>query len=272
MREVGDILRSAGRDHAAARIEDRTLRLVDELREPRHLRRGRHGFRMVRTERHALGILRRGHPPLHVLRNVDDHGPGLAVRGDVKRLGDRLRHLIRTLHQEAVLRDGAADAVHVRLLEGVRADLVHRNLSRDADERHAVHVRGGETGDRVRRAGAARHEAHAGPSGRARIAVGHVDRPLLMPPQNKLERGFGEAVEDIQNRTARIAKQNFRARLCERIHERLRARSLFLLHRRLSLSFCMSQACAARSPRAAFERMRHSMAFLSSGFTPLPFS
>ena len=227
---------------------------------------------MVRAQRDALRILRGGHRALHVLGDVDHDRTRLAVGGDVERLGDDLRDLVRVLHEEAVLGDGAADAVHVRLLECVCTNLAHGDLSRDAHERDAVHVRGGETCDGVCGTRSARHEAHAGLAGGARIAVGHVHAALLVPSQHELERGLWQAVEYVQHRAAGISEQHFSARFSERIHERLGARSLILLHLRLSLSFCISHALAARSPRAALDLMRHSMAFLSSGFTPKPFS
>ena len=272
VREVGHVLRGAAGDHAAARVDHGALRLVDELREARHLRGGRHGLGMVGPERHALGILCRGKPTLHVLRDVDHDGAGLAVRGDVERLGHGLGHLVRALHEEAVLRDGAADAGHVGLLEGVRADLGHRDLSRDAHDRHAVHVGGGEAGDRVRGAGAGGDEAHAGLALRAGVAVRHVDASLLVASEDELERRLREAVEDVEDAAARIAEQHLRARLRERIHERLRARRLLcrlLLH--FIFAFCCSHACALRSPRAARDLIFHSMDLRSSAFTPFPY-
>ena len=271
VRKVRHVVRRTAGDHAAARVDHGTLRLVDEFRETRHLRGCGHGLWVVGAERYALGILRRGKPSLHVLRDVDHDGTGLAVRGDVERLGDGLGNLVRALHEEAVLRDGAADAVHVRLLEGVRADLVHRDLSRNAHERHAVHVGGRKAGDRVRGAGSGGDEAHAGLALRAGVAVGHVYAPLLVPSEDELERRFREAVEDVKGLPARIAEQHLRARLRKRIHERLRASCLlFILLLHFLFAFCCSHACAFRSPRAARDRIFHSSDRRSSAFTPFP--
>ena len=270
-RELGDLLRGARRQHAAARVDHGALGLVDELREARELAGRRRGLRVVGAQRDALRVLRGGERPLHVLRHVDDDGARLAVRGDVERLGHDLGDLVRALQQEAVLGDRAADAAHVRLLERVRADLPERNLARDAHERHAVHVRGREAGDRVGRAGAGRHEADAGASRGARVAVGHVHAALLVAAEDELERRLGEAVEYVQDRAARISEQHLRAGLRQRVHQRLRARLLFFLLHLLS-RFCLSQACALRSPRAARDRIFHSTARRSSASTPEPLS
>ena len=132
MRQIGDVLGRAGRDHAAAGIQHGTPGLVHKLREARHLRCSRHGLRMVGAERDAFRILRGCAHLLDVLRYVDHNRTWLAVRGDIECLGDSLRNLVRTLDEEAVLCDGAADAAHVSLLESICADLRQRHLARDA--------------------------------------------------------------------------------------------------------------------------------------------
>ena len=178
---------------------------------------------MIGAQRHAFGILRGRKGLLNVLRHVDHDRSGLAVRRDVERLGDGLGNLIRALHEEAVLGDRTADAVHVGLLEGVGADLAHGDLARHANERDAVHVGGGESRNGVGSAGAGGDDADAGLAGGARIAVGRMDAPLLVPTENELERRVRQAVEYVQNRTTGITENNFRASLGNGIHKRLGA-------------------------------------------------
>ena len=269
--KVGDILRRTGRNHAAAGIENRPLRLVHELGEASHLGGGRHGLRMICPERNALGILRRGHGLLNVFRDVDNDRTRLAVRSYIERLGDDLRNFISMLHKEAVLSDRTADTAHIRLLERIGADLRKRDLPGDAHKRDAVHVGGGKTRDGVGSPWAGSHKANARLSRRTRIAVGHMHASLFMPPQHKLERRVRQAVENVQDSPARISEEHFRARFGQRSNKGLCARSFVLLHHHFSLSFCNSHARAARSPRAALERMRHSIAFFSSAFMPSPF-
>ena len=147
------------------------------------------------------------------------------MRRDVKGLGDRLWYLVRALHEKAVLRHRAADAGHVRLLKGVGSDLGERNLPGDHDHRHAVKIRRAEAGDHIGGSGAGGDEAHADLAGAARIAVGHVRATLLVTSENEPELRVRQAVENIDDRAARIAEEDFRPRLLEGFNERNRTGS-----------------------------------------------
>ena len=224
-RERSHVARRIRGDHAAAGEQHGAPGLVEPAREPAHLGRSRRGLGMVRPERDALRIVRGGELGLHVPRHVYDDRAGLSVRRDVERLGDRLRYLVRRLHEEAVLGCGAADARHVRLLECVGADLRKRHLSGHQDERHAVHVGGREAGYRVGGAWSARHDHHPGAPGGARVAVGHVDASLLVAPEDEAELRRPHAVEDVHDVPAGIAEHHLGGSPLEAFDERLRARS-----------------------------------------------
>ncbi len=232
VRQRRQIRRRAARNDPAAREKDRPLRLVDHLRQTVELRRRRRRLRMVRPKRHALRILRRGHPALAVLGYVDDDRTRLAVRRDVERLRHDLRYLVGRMHQEVVLRDRPRDARRIRLLERVRADQRKRNLPRDENHRDAVHAGRRQPRHRVRRARTGRHQAHPRLARRPGVAVGHVRASLLVPPQNELELGGPQLVENIQNLSPRIPEEHLRARFLQRFHKCLRTRphTRFFLH------------------------------------------
>ena len=131
---------------------------------------------------HALGV---GH--LHVLADVDEHRARPAGGRDVERLVDHARQLVDLGHQVAVLRDRRGGSDHVRLLEGVTADLGAVHLAGDRDDRHRVHVGGAKPGHQVQRARSRGGEHDPRPAARAGVAVGHVSSALLVANQDVLE-------------------------------------------------------------------------------------
>ena len=226
VRELGELLHGAGAADAAAGVDERLVARVHELREAReHLRVALvGGFVADAVE---LGGERHGRlADLHVLRQVDEHRAGLAGRGDVERLDDDARQVVHVAHEEVVLRDRARDAAGVGLLEGVVADGPGRDLAGEGDHRDAVHVGGGEAGDDVGGAGAARHDADAGLARGARVGVGHVRAALLVAGEDQVELlRLGELVEDVEDRPARVREDRLHAHALEPLDDDARARA-----------------------------------------------
>ncbi len=88
-------------------------------------------------------------------------GPGPAGAGEVERLGDDPRDVVRLAHQEVVLGHGQRDARDVDLLEGVLADERAGHVAGDGDHGDGVELRGGDARDQVGGAGAGGAEADA---------------------------------------------------------------------------------------------------------------
>ena len=142
----------AGIDDAAAGIENRLLRRRHHLdRVPNALE--------IALELGLIGLVldvfleRVGAAgELHVLRNVNDHRAGPAVRSDIEGLVQDARQIVDAAHEIIVLGAAAGDAGRIAFLEGVGADQMGRHLAGDADQRDRVHERVGEPGDGVGRA------------------------------------------------------------------------------------------------------------------------
>ena len=136
-------------------------------------------------------------------------GPGPAAPGDVERLGDHARQLIRVADQVVVLRHRQRDAVDVDLLERVLADQRRRNVAGDRDHRHGVEEGGPDPGDEVRGPRSRRAHAHADPTGDPGIAVGGVGAALLVADEHVAElRVIPEDVVEGQDDAARIAEED----------------------------------------------------------------
>ena len=146
---------------------------------------------------------------LDVLRDVDDHGAGTPGPCDPERLAHDVGDLGRAPHEEAVFRDGRRDAENVGLLEGEGAQDAPGDLTRDRDDGHAVHERGGQTGDEVGGPGAARRDADTHASGRTGIPVRCVGRRLLVATEYVAEiRPTVQSVVERQDRAPWVSEQH----------------------------------------------------------------
>ena len=205
-----------GVDDAAAGVEQRALgapHQLDRLGDPLGIAL-EPGLVALMLERGRLRIGALGE--LDVLRDVDHHRTRPAARGDVERLVQHARQVLDALHQVVVLGAGPGDADGVALLEGIVADQVGRHLAGDDDDRDRIAQRVGQAGDRIGGAGTGgdQHAAHL--AGRARIALGGMDRALLVADQDVLDHLLLEdGVIDRQHRAARIAEHVLHALIGE---------------------------------------------------------
>src|SRR5262249_25971303 len=117
------------------------------------------------------------------------------------------------------------DADDVRLLEGVVADELGRDLTGDRDDGRRVHHRVGEAGDEVRRAGAARGHANADFARGAGVAFRGVRRALLVAHEDVVDALplLVELVVHVEDRAAGVAEDDVYTFANEALHHDARA-------------------------------------------------
>ena len=163
------------------------------------------GHRRVGAQADLVGIVELRRLVGDVLGDVHQHRAGPARGRDMECLLDRDREVIHVLHQEVVLHARACDAHGVALLEGVLADGERGHLAGDHHHRDRIHVGRGDAGDRVGHARPAGDERNAALAGGAGVAVGRVQRALLVAHEHVLHHLLlEEGVVNEQYRPARI--------------------------------------------------------------------
>ena len=183
-RKLHELFGGTGCDCAAADVEDRlacALNHADRLLDLLGIALVR---RTIRRQVHRIRIVEDDLLALDVGRHVDEHGAGTTGRGDMERLAESRRELFRRLQKERVLDDRHRDADDVGFLERVGADDATRYLAGDDDEGHGVHVGRSDARHRVRGTRARRDDGHARTPRRTRIAVGLVNRTLLVTSED----------------------------------------------------------------------------------------
>ena len=136
-------------------------------------------------------------------------------------------------HQIIVLGDRQRDAGDVGFLKRIGAEELAADLAGDADDRRRIHHGRGDAGDHVGRARTGGGHSHADFAGRARIAIGHVRRALLVAHQNVANGAVPQRVVGRQDGAARIAEDGFHALAFQTFPQNSRAdhRFLFAFHR-----------------------------------------
>ena len=124
-----------------------------------------------------------------------------------------------------------------------------RHLAGQTNDRHRIHQRIGQAGDRVGRAGTTRHEHDPDPPGGPCIALGGVDRTLLVPHQDVAQRVLLEQrVVDRQDGAAGIAEHDIDALIDQSLDDDIRSAQRLGRHDNLH-----RQQDRARRTRAAEE-------------------
>ena len=205
--ETRELRRRIVQDDAAARIDHRPLRIEQELNGLLDLPRVAFRDGVVRTERDRLRIIEFRRRLRHIFGDVDEDRSRSSRRGEIKRLLERDGEVLHILHEKVVLDARARDADRVAFLERILTDRVRRDLSGNDDERDRIHVRGRNSGHRVRHPRTRRHQRDADLVRRARIPVGSVDRALFVTHQHMLDLVLlEELVVDVEDRAARVAE------------------------------------------------------------------
>ena len=169
-----------GRDDAAAAINHRIARLLDQADHFEQLLVGRALVRIVTPERDGLGEDRLDFLVLDVFRKVDDHRARAAGGGDVESFFDDARDLVDVPDEVAVFDDRQGHAEEIGFLERAASDHVLRHLTGDGDDRHGIHERVGQAGDQVGRAGSGSGHTEADFAGGTGVALGGKHPALLM--------------------------------------------------------------------------------------------
>ncbi len=111
---------------------------------------------------------------------------------------------------------GSGNADRIHFLKGVVTDQRRGHLAGEDDQRNGIHVGSGDARHRIGDARAGGHQHHARLAAGAGIAIGGVDRALLMAHQDMLDvLLLVEFVINMQDGTARITKEIFDALILE---------------------------------------------------------
>ena len=231
--QLAEQLRSggAGIDDAAAAIEQRPLGIGHQLDRLLDLLDVALDLRVVALVLHrgAAGIFGLGLQD--VLRQIDHHRSRPAAARDIEGFVDRARQIADVLDEVVVLGAGPGDARGVRLLKGVIADQMGRHLPGEADDRHRIHQRIGQPGDRIGRPGARGHQHDSHLARGARIALRRMDGGLLMADEDMAERVLLiELVIERQHGAARIAENHLDALIQQRLDDDSRPRQFLCSH------------------------------------------
>ena len=236
-RQLLDQLARVGTHRAAADVQHRTVRLLEQLRRVGQHATVRLGGRVVARQNHALrpGIIHLA--GLRGLGDVHHHRSRTAGACDVVRLGQHARNVLRAGDEVRMLDHRIGGADDIGFLESVRADGVHADLAGDDDHRNGIHVRVGDRGDHVRRARTGSDDAHAHLSGGQRVAFCRMSGGLLVTHQHEAElRIVLDGIVDGQNRTARNAEDVLDAQILQRTNQRFGAGHLFAVDNGLLFS------------------------------------
>jgi len=223
-----------GIDQAAAPVKERPLCRADH--------RDRFGDPVLigpklRAVAFVMSLLRlaiRTGRKQNVFWQIDDDRSRPTALRDIEGLVHHARQFAHILDQVVMLGAGPRDAGSIGFLEGVVADQMRRHLARQADDRNRIHQRVGEPGDRICRTGTARHQHHADPAGRARIALGRMDSALLVTHQDVAQRIlFEQRIVNRQDRAAWIAENDLDALIDEGANDDLCSAQRFGRHNSL---------------------------------------
>ena len=143
----------------------------------------------------------------NVFRNIDQNGAGTACFGNIESPAHGFGQILDVAHQEVVLYAWASNTHGVALLESVFTNGVRGHLAADDHHGNGVHVRGGNTSNRVGQAGAAGNQCNAYLVRRARISICRMHSRLLMTNKYVFEVVLlVDCVVNVQHGAARITE------------------------------------------------------------------
>ena len=208
--ELQQLFAGVGEVDAVSGEDQRTVGAIQKLGSVLHRFGAELRPRLKAWQLDIVVIAERAGRNLHVLADVDKHDAGPPLAGDVEGLFHDERKLFDVGYEVVVFADGLRNADHVRFLEGVRAEQVGWDLAGDRDDRHAVHLRSCQAGDKIGCARPARCDAYTNAAGRPSVAVGHVRGTLLVAYKDVVDAPvafiFGQGVIGRQNGAARMAE------------------------------------------------------------------
>ena len=153
----------------------------------------------------------------------------------MRQLADRLDYII-------VFGDGHCHARDIDFLKRIAPELLKRDVPGNGNQRRRIHIRIGDAGDKIRRAGAAGRKHNTDPAGRTRVAVCGMTGKLLMATCNKAHRAVAsQRVIHRQHAAARIAEHRIDPLLLQAGNKNFRT-----VQYRQPPSFRQFRICAAR--------------------------
>jgi hypothetical protein len=185
-REQCHVLRGVAQHHATAGIDHRPLGLQQHLRGFANLPAMSLGHRVIRAHGDLRRIIKSAALLCNVLGYIDHDRARSSGRRDIESLLDRDGKVAYILDQKMCFTHGRGCRPY-RTPETRPARWPA--LAPPGENHHGdgVHVGGGDAGHRVGDAWAAGYQRHADPSGGTGIAVGRMDRALLVPYQDVLK-------------------------------------------------------------------------------------
>ena len=129
--------------------------------------------------------------------NATTTGPGRPERRDLERLVQQLGHALGHVDLRHPFRERRVHLAEIDFLKRLAVDLVTRDLTDQHHHRRRILVRGMDADRGVARAGAARHEQHAGLAGQFAVGLGHEGRAALLPAGHEAD--FGGVVERVEH-------------------------------------------------------------------------
>ena len=212
------LCRSIARNHAAAEIDIRPLRLFQHLCSlPQPLLGSRSdGLRFCRM------ILRRKFAErfLHILRDIHKHRPRSAGFCDLKCRADRFREFVNMLYDKIMLCHRHTHADDIDLLKAVSADLAARDIARNCDHRHRIQISRRDARNEICCARPGGRHDNADFARCSCIAVRGMGSALFMRRQHMPDAVSAavELIEQINDLSARIAEQHITALLDQRFN------------------------------------------------------
>ena len=190
--EGPQFLFGVGEPHAAARANQRLLRLSNRLDDAPDLQVVSLDGRAIAPNIHGFGIRKfLQFLFLYVAGNVNQDRTRTPRRGDMKRFFHNARQFVRVLDKIAVFRKGRGGSGYVHFLKDVASEKAAGDLSGNGDHGYGIHVGRGDSGQKVRRARTGCHHAHAHFSAHAGVARRHMPGVLLRADQRVADFGRG---------------------------------------------------------------------------------
>ena len=144
--------------------------------------------------------------PGDVLREVHEAHPRLLRLRLLEGLADHLGDDLRLANLGAVFGYGREQVHQVQVLVALLVHAGGGRLPGDGHDRRSIHIRVGDPGHQVRRAGTQRGEANPGPTREPPVNVGHEGRPLLVARRDELDGAVEQYVHHVNVLFARDAK------------------------------------------------------------------